>query len=47
MMLAKIDKRLKIAVVVAHPDDEILWFYGGLDKLSRQHDVTILCLTYE
>jgi hypothetical protein len=34
-----------ILVVVAHPDDETLWFYGGLKRLSQKFNVDILCLT--
>jgi LmbE family N-acetylglucosaminyl deacetylase len=35
-----------VCVVVAHPDDEVLWFGGGLLALSRAGaDVTIVSLT--
>lgn len=36
----------KILVVVAHPDDETLWFYQSLKKLRQQNLVEILCFTY-
>lgn len=47
MMLNEIGKKLKIALVVSHPDDEVLWFYGGLQSLSAKHDISILCLTFK
>lgn len=36
----------KILVVVAHPDDETLWFYNGIKTLKMQNTLNILCLTY-
>ena len=34
-----------ILLVVADPDVESLWFYGGLKRLSKKFNVDILCLT--
>lgn len=35
-----------VLLIVAHPDDETLWFYGGLKKLRLKYQIDILCLTY-
>lgn len=40
-----IEKR-KILLVVAHPDDETLWFYQGINELKKRNEVSIMCLTY-
>lgn len=45
--MAETNQPLNILVVVAHPDDESLWFYEGLKILSKEHEVQILCLTYQ
>lgn len=37
----------KILVVVAHPDDESLYFYGGLRELASCNEVTVLSVTYD
>lgn len=47
MMLADKSKKLRILVVVAHPDDESLWFYGGLRTLSLTNEIDVFCLTYQ
>lgn len=39
-------KNQRILIVVAHPDDEVLWFYGGIEALKRNNVLEILCLTY-
>lgn len=39
-------KNKKILLVVAHPDDETLWFYQSLINLKQFNLVEILCLTY-
>ncbi|MEY4615196.1 MAG: GlcNAc-PI de-N-acetylase [Pseudomonadota bacterium] len=39
-------RSFSILLVVAHPDDESLWFYEGLKFLSKIHKIEILCLTY-
>lgn len=36
----------KILIVVAHPDDETLWFYQGIISLKSKNQIDILCLTY-
>lgn len=36
----------RILVVVAHPDDECLYFYGGLKSLSEFSHITVLSATY-
>lgn len=36
----------KILIVVAHPDDETLWFYESIKKLKQKNLVEILCFTY-
>lgn len=46
-MLNDVTKKLRLLLVIAHPDDEMLWFFGGLKKLSEQHDITLYCLTYD
>ena len=38
--------RSKILVVVAHPDDETLWFFQSIQQLKENNDVIILCMTY-
>ena len=45
-MLTDNMKKLRLLLVIAHPDDESLWFFGGLTKLSRDHEIIIYCLTY-
>jgi LmbE family N-acetylglucosaminyl deacetylase len=36
----------RVCIVVAHPDDEVLWFGGGLLALEQAStDVTVVCLT--
>ncbi|MGZ3724432.1 MAG: PIG-L family deacetylase [Pseudobdellovibrio sp.] len=35
-----------ILIVVAHPDDETMWFFSGLKHLSQIYNVDLLCLTY-
>lgn len=35
-----------VLVVVAHPDDESLYFFGGLKLLSQFSNVTVLCVTH-
>ena len=39
-------KDASILVVVAHPDDETLWFYQSLQILKSQNEITIFCLTH-
>lgn len=36
----------RILLVVAHPDDEVLWFYAGIEALKRNNTLEVLCLTY-
>lgn len=36
----------KILLIVAHPDDETLWFYQGINILKQKNSVEILCMTY-
>ncbi len=39
-------KSNNILVVVAHPDDECLYFFGGLKELAKNARVTVLSATY-
>lgn len=39
-------KNKEILVVVAHPDDECLYFFGGLKALSEMANITVLSATY-
>jgi hypothetical protein len=36
----------KILIVVAHPDDETLWFFQSIQNLKENNDIQILCVTY-
>lgn len=36
----------RILIVVAHPDDEVLWFYAGIESLKKNNQLEILCLTH-
>lgn len=36
----------KILVIVAHPDDETLWFFQSIQILKEQNNVLILCMTH-
>lgn len=36
----------KIVVLIAHPNDEILWFGAGIMSLCRQNQVSVYCLTH-
>lgn len=36
----------KILIIVAHPDDETLWFFQSIQFLKEKNDVQILCMTY-
>lgn len=46
MRSLNIIKDKKILLVVAHPDDETLWFYQSMNELKQHNIVEILCLTY-
>lgn len=39
-------KNQRILIVVAHPDDEVLWFYAGIESLQQNNKLEILCLTH-
>jgi len=43
--LTKIKNR-KILVIVAHPDDETLWFFQSIQFLKHDNEVLIFCATY-
>lgn len=36
----------KIIILIAHPNDEILWFGAGIISLCQNNQVTIYCLTH-
>lgn len=36
----------RILILVAHPDDESLYFFGGLKNLSKHSSLTVLSATY-
>lgn len=38
--------RKKILVVVAHPDDETLWFFQSIQQLKENNQLLILCMTH-
>lgn len=39
--------RSNVLIVTSHPDDETLWFFGGIKKLSKNYDIEVLCLTHK
>lgn len=39
-------KDKKILLVVAHPDDETLWFFQSLQKLKFANEILVFCLTH-
>lgn len=39
-------KQKKILLVVAHPDDETLWFFQSIQKLKAYNEILVFCLTY-
>ncbi len=36
----------KIIIVVAHPDDETLWFFQSIQTLKLDNEIIIFCLTH-
>lgn len=36
----------KIIILIAHPNDEILWFGAGIISLCQNNQVTVYCLTH-
>lgn len=36
----------KIMLIVAHPDDETLWFFQSIQQLKSKNEITIFCITY-
>lgn len=38
-------KNKKILLIVAHPDDETLWFYQSIQKLKTNNVIVVFCLT--
>ncbi len=43
--LSKI-KNKKILLIVAHPDDETLWFFQSMQQLKTMNEITVFCLTH-
>lgn len=39
-------KNKKILLIVAHPDDETLWFFQSMQQLKTNNEITVFCLTY-
>ena len=39
-------KNKKILLIVAHPDDETLWFFQSIQKLKTENEVLVFCLTH-
>ncbi len=39
-------KNKKILIIVAHPDDETLWFFQSMQQLKTNNEVTVFCLTH-
>lgn len=39
-------KNKKILLTVAHPDDETLWFFQSIQKLKKENDILVFCLTH-
>lgn len=39
-------KNKKILLIVAHPDDETLWFFQSIKHLKTTNEVTVFCLTH-
>jgi len=42
--LSKI-KDKKILLIVAHPDDETLWFFQSIQQLKKSNELVVFCLT--
>ena len=38
--------KVRTLLVVAHPDDEVLWFLGGIKEISEITEMELFCLTY-
>lgn len=38
-------KNKKILLIVAHPDDETLWFFQSMQRLKKTNEITVFCLT--
>lgn len=39
-------KNKKILLIVAHPDDETLWFFQSMQQLKTNNEITVFCLTH-
>lgn len=39
-------KNKKILLIVAHPDDETLWFFQSMQQLKKNNEITVFCLTH-
>lgn len=39
-------KNKKILLIVAHPDDETLWFFQSIQKLKVDNEISVFCLTH-
>lgn len=39
-------KNKKILLIVAHPDDETLWFFQSIQKLKIENEILVFCLTH-
>ena len=39
-------KDKKILLIVAHPDDETLWFFQSMQQLKNTNEITVFCLTH-